>query len=296
LYYHRVNDEQDPFFPAISTSLFEQEMRYVAKHHKVVSVSELLDRLQGGATEPVLAITFDDGYQDNYRNAFPILQRYGLPATIFLSTGSLDSRQPLWFEELADALKRTTREYVDLEIGFPRRFFLRTESDRLESNGEIFLLLRRMNNSERKEWFAEILRQAGVPENGERRNRMLTWDQVREMKKRAIDFGGHTVTHPFISRLTQDEVRWEISECKRRIEEELQHAVDYFAYPNGREEDFGLWNKDILRSAGYRAAMTTIWGLNYASTDPMELRRGGPWEESAAQFAYKLDWYQWAND
>ena len=72
LYYHRVNDENDPFFPAISTELFEQEMRYIAGHYKVASMTELLDRLEGGSPEPVVAITFDDGYRDNYQNAFPI--------------------------------------------------------------------------------------------------------------------------------------------------------------------------------------------------------------------------------
>ena len=124
---------------------------------------------------------------------------------------------------------------------------------------------------------------------------MLSWDQVRLMKTHGIDFGGHTVTHPFISRMTNEQVVWEVSECKRRIEEELQQPVDHFAYPSGREEDFGKWNKQVVRSAGYRSAVTTIWGMNYRSTDPMELRRGGPWEESVAQFAYKLDWYQLVN-
>ena len=124
---------------------------------------------------------------------------------------------------------------------------------------------------------------------------MLTWDQVRRMKAHGIDFGGHSVTHPFISRLTREQVAWEVTECKHRIEEELQAPVEHFAYPSGREEDFGKWNEQTIRSAGYRAAVTTIWGMNYPSTDRMALRRGGPWEETPAQFAYKLDWYQLVN-
>ena len=121
---------------------------------------------------------------------------------------------------------------------------------------------------------------------------MLTWDEVRLMSANGITFGGHTVNHPFLSRLTSDGFLWEVSECKRRIEDELQLPADYFAYPNGREEDFGLSNKVLIRKAGYRAAVTTIWGVNYGSTDPFELRRGGPWEENPAMFAYKLDWYE----
>lgn len=292
LYYHRVNDDNDPFFPAISTMLFEEEMRFVSRHYKVVSLAELLNVLAGGSTEPVLAITFDDGYRDNYHNAFPVLRRYGLPASVFLTTGSMDSREPLWFEQMAQAVKRTAREHVDLEIDVPRRFWMRTQAERLDSIQGIFGLLRNARDSERQQWLAHVLRQLGAEDGRERRDKMLTWDQVRFMQQRGVDFGGHTVTHPFLSRMPEEQVAWEVSECKRRIEEELQLPVLHFAYPNGREEDFGNWNKEVIRRAGYQAAVTTIWGPNNSSTDPMELRRGGPWENNPAMFAYKLDWYQ----
>jgi peptidoglycan/xylan/chitin deacetylase (PgdA/CDA1 family)/CelD/BcsL family acetyltransferase involved in cellulose biosynthesis len=296
LYYHRVNQENDPFFPAISTDLFEEEMRFVARHYNVVSLAELLERLETGSSEPVVAITFDDGYQDNYQNAFPILKRYGLPATIFLATGSMDSREPLWFEQLAEGLKKTSREFIDLEMDLPRRFWMRTQEERLQSNNRIFGLLRSLPEAERQQWLSLILRQLDITCGGDRKDKMLTWDQVRLMKTQGIDFGGHTVTHPFLSMLTREQAAWEVSECKRRIEDELQLPVDHFAYPNGRDEDFGEWNKELIRSAGYRAAVTTIWGMNYRSTDRMELRRGGPWEADAAMFAYKLDWYQLLNE
>jgi peptidoglycan/xylan/chitin deacetylase (PgdA/CDA1 family) len=293
LYYHRVNDENDPFFPAISTALFEQEMYFVRRQHKVVSLAELLERLAGDSSEPVLAITFDDGYQDNYHNALPILERLGLPATIFLTTGGVDSREPLWFEQLAQAFKRSSREYVDVQpCG---RLSMRTRAERLDSLERVFGILRDLPDRERRQRLARILRELPVPDDGERNGRMLTWDQVRSMQRHRIDFGGHTVTHPFLSRMPGEQVAWEVSECKRRIEEELQLPVVHFAYPNGRKKDFGAWNKDLIRRAGYKAAVTTIWGVNYGSTDPLELRRGGPWENSPAEFAYKLDWYQLTN-
>jgi CelD/BcsL family acetyltransferase involved in cellulose biosynthesis/peptidoglycan/xylan/chitin deacetylase (PgdA/CDA1 family) len=295
LYFHRVNDDRDPFFPAISTALFEQEMKHLARHYRVVSLGRMLEHLEDGSREPLLAITFDDGYQDNYQNAFPVLQCYGLPATIFLTTGSIDSRDPLWFEQLAEALKKTTREHLDLEIDIPRRFWMRTQPERLETNRRILDLLRRLPDGERRQSVDQILKELAVSIE-DRRSKMLTWDQVRLMKAQGIDFGGHTVTHPFISRLTAEQVAWEVTECKRRIEQELQIPVDCFAYPNGREEDFGKWNKAAIQQAGYRAAVTTIWGPNYRSTDRLELRRGGPWEESPAMFAYKMDWYELAGE
>ena len=295
LYYHRVNDDNDPFFDAVPTDLFDKQMRYLARHYKVVSMTDLLRHLEDGTTETVVAVTFDDGYQDNYHNAFPILKRYGLPATIFLTTGTLDSGELLWFERLAEAAKNTTREFIDVEIDLPRRFWLRTQAERLTCNTQLFRLLRGLPDAERQARLREILQQLGGGQDCVRKTTMLTWDQVRLMRAHGIDFGGHTVAHPFLSKLTPSQAAWEISQCKRRIEEELQQPVHYFAYPNGREEDFATSNKELLRAAGYRAAVTTIWGMNYRSTDRMELKRGGPWEQSAALFAYKLDWYQWVN-
>jgi peptidoglycan/xylan/chitin deacetylase (PgdA/CDA1 family)/CelD/BcsL family acetyltransferase involved in cellulose biosynthesis len=295
LYYHRVNDDRDPFFPAMPTDVFEAQMRYVARHHKVVPLAEAFDRLASGSPESVVTITFDDGYQDNYHNAFPILERYRLPAAIFLATGSLDSGEPLWFETLADAVKHSAREFVDVEIDLPRRFWMRTPAERLEANGRIFSLLRTLPDASRREWLERIVRYLEVESSRDRHNKMLTWDQVRHLNERRIDFGGHTVTHPFLSKVAPETAVWEIGECKRRIEEELQAPVAWFAYPNGRQEDFAGDTKQILQQAGYQAALTTIWGVNYGSTDRLELRRGGPWEENLALFASKLDWYQLVN-
>jgi peptidoglycan/xylan/chitin deacetylase (PgdA/CDA1 family) len=291
LYYHRVNDDNDPFFPAISTALFEAQMRFVRQHYKVVSLSELLKGLAEKSTEPILAITFDDGYQDNYDNAFPILERYGLPATIFLTTGTIDSREPLWFEQLALAFKKSTRQFIDLDIHPSHRLWLRTPVERLESIDRAFACFRDLPSLEVPKWMARVLQQLAVEKDLDRQGKMLTWEQVRFMEKRGVDFGGHTVTHPFLSRVSGEQAIWEVSECKRRIEEELQLPVFHFAYPNGREKDFGNC-KDVVRRAGYQAAVTTIWGPNHSSTDLMELRRGGPWEKNPAVFAYKLDWYQ----
>jgi CelD/BcsL family acetyltransferase involved in cellulose biosynthesis/peptidoglycan/xylan/chitin deacetylase (PgdA/CDA1 family) len=295
VYYHRVNDDNDPFFPSVATDVFERQMRFMARHYKMVSLRRLIEHLESGDPGTVFTITFDDGYRDNFENAFPILERYGIPATIFLTTGSLDSRDPLWFEVLAGAVKTTTREFLDREFDLPRRFWLRTEEERLRASGELFMQLRQMPDDGRQRELDSILCDLAAPEAGQRRDRMLTWDQVREMSPRGIDFGGHTVTHPFLSKLTPEQGAWEVGECKRRIEAELQAPVSHFAYPNGRDEDFSAWNQDTLKAAGYEAAVSTIWGLNDAATDRMALRRGGAWEEDEALFASKLDWYQLVN-
>lgn len=295
LCYHRVNDDRNPFFPSMPVAVFDQQMRHIARYHRVVTLTQLVDHLAGGSAEPVLAITFDDGYRDNFENALPALRRHGLPATIFLTTGSLDSGEPLWFERLARAIQTTPQAFLDIELHSPRRMWLRSQEERIRVNKELFAALRQMPGDERHSSLTRILRQLNVPDAGPRTNTMLAWDQVRLMKQHGIEFGGHTVTHPYLSRLSTEQVAWEVSECKRRIEAELQSEVIHFAYPNGRREDFTSYSKTMLREAGYQTAVTTIWGVNDAATDRMELRRGQPWEQDEALFAYKLDFYQLVN-
>jgi peptidoglycan/xylan/chitin deacetylase (PgdA/CDA1 family) len=244
----------------------------------------------------MVAITFDDGYADNYQNAFPILQRFGVSATVFLTTGSIDCREPLWFERLAFAIKTSTHEFLDLDIGGAGRLWLRTTEERLASNRRIVSLLRQLEDSERRYWLSKMLRHLAGIKNGEISRRMLTWKEVRLMSRHGIEFGGHTVTHPFLAKMHKDEVAWEVTNCKRCIEEQLQVPVVHFAYPNGARGDFGINEKKILLQAGYRAALSTIWGLNGPSTDIMELRRSGPWERDRALFACKLDWYSLLHD
>jgi peptidoglycan/xylan/chitin deacetylase (PgdA/CDA1 family)/CelD/BcsL family acetyltransferase involved in cellulose biosynthesis len=296
IYYHRINDERDPFFPAMSPAKFEEEVGFIARHYRIVNMSEALRRLsEGGPAEPVVVVTFDDGYADNYHFAYPILERYGIPATVFLTTGSIDSRVPLWFEKLALAVKTSPSESVDLEFNTPRRLSLATEKARLIANDQIYAYLRYLSDSERQDRLDEILRSLRGSDERERMGRMLTWDEIRALHRRGIKFGGHTVTHPFVSRLSPEQARWEAAECKRRIESELQSGVEHFAYPSGREMDFSPWNKEVIQAAGYRAALSTLWGMNYPDTDRMELRRGQPWETSRAAFAAKFDWYQWTD-
>ena len=293
--YHRVNDDRDPFFPAMPTATFERQMRFVTRHYRVVSLADMLRHLESGSPETVIALTFDDGYRDNYLNALPIMQRYGVPATVFLTTGCLDSGERPWFEQLAAAVKSTAREYIDIEIDLPRRCWMRTPQERLHSSQMLFGLLRQTGEAERRQHLDALFKALSPPGLEAATDVMLTWDQVRQMNQHGIDFGGHSVTHPLLSKVTADQLQWEVAESKRRIEAEIQKPVRYFAYPNGRVEDFGPSTKDAVRAAGYEAAMTTLWGLNYSTTDRLELRRSGPWEEDEALFAYKMDWYELVN-
>ena len=284
LYYHRVNDDRDPFSPPCRWTSSNARCD-MSRRHKVVSLGRLIEHLDSGRPESVVAITFDDGYRDNYDNAIPILERHGLPATVFLSTGSLDTREPLWFEILAGAVKTTSVDHLDFETDLPRRLWLRTAEERLRANGALFALLRRMPDRDRHVQLAAFLRELAAPEAAQRTDMMLTWDQVR-VHAAGISSAG---TASSVSEIDREQADWGRG-CKRRIEAELQTPVAHFAYPTAAK-GFHPGAKAIRAAVPRRA--TTVWDW-YRSTESLGSAGASRGEGEAASHS-KMDWYQLVN-
>ena len=286
---HRVNDDNDPFMAAMPTAMFAARMAHIARHYQVLTVEDLAQRLQEGrAPHNALAITFDDGYRDNLTHAAPILNRLGLPATIFLVTGYIDTPRTLWFDRLAMAFKSSPARRVELFDG--RVLALTTEAERLTALSAARALLKLVPEDERAASLEQLI-QALRPAPERPKRLMLGWDEVTALRGLGFSIGAHTVTHPIMSRLTPSQVRDEVYGSKAAIEEAVGAPVRAFAYPNGKPADYNEAVTEVVREAGFTCAVTTNRGLNDADTPVLELRRGGPWEEHVPTYALKLAYY-----
>jgi len=291
LTFHRVNDEQDPFFPSLATAIFAARMRHIARHYVVLPVEELADRLHNGrAPRNALALTFDDGYRDSLTHAAPILARYGLPATIFLTTGYVGTSELPWYDLLALGLKTTRRDAVDLTSS--ESLPLHSTEARLEALQATLRHMKGLPDEERRR-VVERMVQDLAPATPERQKRlMLSWDEVNALRGLGFSIGAHTVNHPILSRVEQDAAWREISGSKESIERALGVPIRGFAYPNGGVDDYSPETVRLVERAGFTCAVTTRRGLNTTATPRFELRRGGPWEQHLPTFAIKLAYYQ----
>jgi peptidoglycan/xylan/chitin deacetylase (PgdA/CDA1 family) len=291
LSYHRVNDEGDPFFPAVPTAVFERRMAWVARHYVVLTVEALVERLQRGTLpRNALAITFDDGYRDNLTHAAPILARYGLPATVFLATGFIGTSEIAWFDRLALALKHTRESRWDAPWGEP--VALGTAAERLRVLDRTLAYLKRRPDDERRAAVDRATATLGAGDTNGHKGLMLSWDDVHALMGLGFSVGAHTVSHPILARLAPEQARAEIVESRRAIESACGAAPRAFAYPNGGAEDYDATTVRLVREAGFTCAVTTRFGLNDGRTSPWELRRGGPWEADLPTFALKLAAYR----
>lgn len=120
LAYHRVGDTDDLALPSIPTAVFKKQMEYLAAHVRVCSLQDVIVQgLRNGVPENAVVITFDDGYRDNYLNAFPVLTDLSLTATVFLVTDSIGSGKSLWHDRVFRAFGRTEesdREDLPLRV------------------------------------------------------------------------------------------------------------------------------------------------------------------------------------
>lgn len=285
LAYHRVWDIGDeaafPFDPELvsaSRAAFAWQMEYLRDRHHPITFETLLNVMDGREELPPrpVIVTFDDGYDDNYLNAFPVLRSLEMPATIFVATGYVGSGKPFWFDLVAHLLYHAPAGVLDVP-GLDPGLALGPDADsRRAAASRLVGALKRVSNRQRLEildWLER--RYAGVMNPGEfRLSRPLDWNQIREMSAAGIEFGSHTVSHPILSRLDDAELACELADSRRRLEQELGRPAPVLAYPVGGPEEF---NDKVVRAAenaGYRLGLSYMPGVNrLGAMERFRLRR-----------------------
>jgi len=274
---HRVLPEEEasgfynPYL-AITPQSFENFLTFLSQHFRVQTLAELVGQLHAGAPGGLrgCALTFDDGWEDNYRVAWPILRRFGMPATIFVTTGlagtsELLPEDKLWrywqkakaagslpaFDGVLDGYRRAQR--VSIESGFPA----------------YRAVLKHLPGKKRLQLFANLeSRFDALPQQN--LSSFMTWSQLKELSEDGITLGSHTVTHPSLAYEEDSVIREELGNSKRMLEQQIGKKIEYLAYPTG------IFDDRVAREAseaGYQAAVTTEPGAVAPSVNPLLLPR-----------------------
>lgn len=292
LNYHRVNDFNDPFtIDSVAATDFESQMHHVSKYYHVLSLDDIYNHIQNKQNLPkqCLAITFDDGYEDNYTYAYKILKKYNLPATIFITVDAVDSQAPLWFDKVLSAFKTTSKKKFNCPLK-EELFEIESIDQKINAAHVMLEKLKKLDNDQRNKTVIDVITQLGLPSTGELQttSKLLTWSQIKEMSSNKISFGSHTMTHPILTSLPAQEMEWELRESKKILEQKIDKKVRFFAYPNGKAADFNENVVQSIKQADYKAAVTTAPDINYPFTDPYIWGRYKPWQNQVAHFATSL--------
>ena len=286
LIYHRVLPEHDPMRPGEPTvAEFDMQMKMLRQYFHPLPLVEAVERLQAGTLpDGAACVTFDDGYADNEQYAMPVLRKYGVPATVFVSTGFLNGGR-MWNDSVIEVLRNYPGEVLDLRDIDLQCYTLRSHEQRRLAVDSILRQIKHMDPQERIERVNEIQKRgARLPDD-----LMLTDAQLRSLAGNGIAIGAHTVNHPILSSISPEAARSEIATSKGDLEALLQEPVDAFAYPNGRPElDYGTEHRDIVRELGFKVAVSTHWGVGTTGSDRYQLPRFTPWDRQPLRFTGRL--------
>lgn len=267
LHYHSVSSHGLYRTPsiAVSPALFERQMAFVAAHYRVISLDDVVDCIERRRPFPprAVAITFDDGYLDNYTMALPILLRHGLTATFFVTAGPVVRGERFWVSWLRTAvLSASDLSGLAAAELIPPALSIRARADREPIVDAITGRMNRAGLAERHdllEQAAQALRIDDIPAAGA--EELVRPEHVRALARAGMTIGSHTVSHPNLPTLTATEAFGELVESKRLLEGLTGEPVRHLAYPGGpesRRPDFTRATMELARRAGYRSASTSL--------------------------------------
>jgi len=263
--FHRVLPHGEECYDAgmaTSKQAFGQVLDWLTENFQVVSLDELVRRREERTNQkrPPCAITFDDGWVDNFLHAFPLLRVRNLPATIFLPLEFIGTKRRFWQERLwlcTRQLKPNGHRQKAVEEAarhFP--WFPLTPST-LASDGGLkrFLMTRPTEEAEEfVQFLAESARlSAEMPDRA-----FLNWAEVQTMRDSEISFGSHTLNHVLLTHMQPAHAESEIRKSRRELQERLGADISCFSYPWGAANSF---TRDVVKEAGYKYAVGTLPGL-----------------------------------
>jgi peptidoglycan/xylan/chitin deacetylase (PgdA/CDA1 family) len=292
LMYHRVVDdnEKSNLQPGlyVTGKVFEHQLAYLAGKYDIISMVKFIKiaKEKHGFPAGIVLITFDDGWRDNYANAWPVLSGFNLPATIFLTADFIGSEKVFWFQEMSALLAQDSSELDNIAFAIRRilNSYPSSQSAQKLLSENIETLVRERDKCIEKfktldpeiinNIIAEIRKLNQLfPINYNDGRLLLNWAETSEMSEKNIEFGSHGLSHRLLTELGSNEIRNELTQSKILIEKKLGKSVRAFSYPNGNHN---TEIKTLTKEAGYDCAFIVgkRSGIN-RELDPFAIERVG---------------------
>ena len=261
LLYHRIAElKQDPWGLAVQPKNFGEQLQVIRKAGATRLSDAKPSALRPLAPEPSVAVTFDDGYSDNFHYALPLLEKFEVPATFFITTSYIGKHVPFWWDELQSViLGANLNERVCVQLGGqPITLAPASEERPVEALQRVHLVVQQLDAMERREAIDTLRRSVRFHEAADPSDFAMTEEELQKMAANPIaEIGAHTLTHPKLSALPPERQFEEIEGSKKYLESLLGTKVTSFSYPFGAAEHFTQATERLVVALGFQRACTT---------------------------------------
>lgn len=286
LCYHRIcNLMMDTWKLAVPPKIFEKHIAYLKQNFHILRFEEDWTK----TNDPSVVITIDDGYADVLHFALPILEKYQVPATVFVTTGNIDKPQEFWWDKL-EQIFFCNPNLPDKILLYDKEFPLITEEEKKTACYAMHSYLKSKTTVERENSIRRMANSFHMTIRSRELNQSLTIEELKKLAKSSlITIGGHTVTHPSLAMEPVQVQMDEIYTSKKVIESIIHQSVDVFSYPFGGKKDYTIQTRNLLSQAGYKKIASASGGLASAKTDSLDVPRNGiPGDCTVEQLQKKL--------
>jgi len=264
LMYHNFSKSDEPDHDAVLVSQVKEQFEYLRQHFQVVPLSILVDQLASGQRleHRVVALTVDDGRRNFYECFYPLLTEFSMPATFFVVTSFLGGQDWIWTDKVLWLAEQSHRP-DELAPERIERFFATLSGMAPEARDRHIAALATGMETE-------------IPAQPPSRYASCTWSELQEMADSGlVEIGSHTVNHPVLSSLNEEESLWQLTESRAQIERNLGRKVKCFCFPNGKQTDYRAIHLRQVQEAGYASAVSAQFGMVSEGSNIFELPRIG---------------------
>jgi peptidoglycan/xylan/chitin deacetylase (PgdA/CDA1 family) len=281
-----VFNEKTPYHPDdLTAKEFDRQISYLNKYFNILSLEQAITLLrQKKLPAKALVITFDDGYNDNYTIAAPILEKHNCTATFFIATEGVEQGY-LWNDIVEQAIRNTKIQTISKDI-IGNTISLHTESDKIKAFNQLVGLLKFYSSKERNIKVHNLTKELQVDTFTQT---MMCDEEIKNLHDKGFTIGAHTHGHTILSTETDEKSHEELSTNRNYLEKIIQAPIDFLAYPNGLYgRDFTQVHCNMTNTLGFKAAFSTNDGGSLSTTDLHQIPRFMPYRKQLPLFALSI--------
>ena len=262
LLYHKVsNDPIDSQLLAVSPKNFRDQLVWLKENYEVIDLSHLIDKIKKTSLHGnEIAITFDDGYRDNWTQMLPIISEIGIPVTVFIATDFINSSHEFWWDQVEQIVVSTQKKSLTLCIEDCEFVMeLSSANRRISAIDSICSKLKNHKQFSIRKAIKDLAHKLECSIGTRATHEIMAESDLKLMSEsKWVTLGSHTCSHTRMPLLSEQEQRDELAFSKQRLEQLLKQDISFISYPYGNSIDFSPIVEKLVIECGYIAGIANI--------------------------------------